>query len=330
MDDPLRLPHAEPVSTVAAPADVVEAILQGLAGEDTAVCVADENDDIRYASASFRKAFIPHFDGHPSNFMTGIETAIRAGTGIKLVSKPPEDFARLISERRRQQTGSYSFATDLVNGSWWWVSDIKLSNGWMVCIAQNISPLKRQEFILRDAHANAERDALTDSLTGIPNRRWGLRHAETLFEACRSASRPLSVALLDIDHFKTINDQHGHETGDRVLSHFARHMTDIAGSESQFSRLGGDEFLLVTPDTALSELEKALAPVLRRVPSLKLPGKKGGLQLSVSIGAAQLFWAETWPTLLRRADLALYQAKAKGRGRIACADMPEPQLGTVD
>jgi len=297
---------------------LTDAVLESFASNEAALCLADENDDIRYASASYRRAFCPHYDGARSNFMSVIAAAIKAGTGIKLVSQPLDSFARYISERRRKQVGSYSFAADTVDGRWWWVTDTKLANGWMLCVAQDVTALKREEFRLRDAHASALEEAQTDDLTGISNRRHGLRRAEQLFTAAQASGDALSIALFDLDHFKGINDRHGHDAGDRALVHLARYIQLATNAADRFSRLGGDEFLLVA-NTDQAALGRCLVEALEGLPPLDL-GDGVSLRLSVSIGVAQTMTSDdAWLDLMRRADRALYDAKASGRCRVACA-----------
>lgn len=297
---------------------LTDAVLEAFACDEAALCLADENDDIRYASLSYRRAFCPHYDGGRSNFMSVIDAAIRAGTGIRLVSQPPNDFARYISERRRKQVGSYSFAADTVDGRWWWVTDTKLANGWMLCVAQDVTALKREEFRLRDAHASALEEAQTDHLTGIANRRHGLRRAEQLFTAAQASGDALSIALFDLDHFKGINDRYGHDAGDRALVYLARYIQQATSAGDRFSRLGGDEFLLVA-NTDQAALGRRLVEALEGLPPLDL-GDGVSLRLSVSIGVAQLMTPDDmWLDLMRRADRALYGAKASDRCRVACA-----------
>ena len=295
------------------------ALVAGFQDSTVAVCVADDRDLIRYANPAYRASFFPHYDGTPKDFMSEILVAIKAGTGIKLESMDPDDFGEIITARRRDQTGSRSFTVDMRNGRWWWVTDTKLGNGWMLAVAQEISGLKQEEFRLRDAHASAVEEAQTDDLTGAPNRRHGLREGEARFGMARASGRALSIALMDIDHFKAINDVHGHETGDRALVHFARWMLGAVCPDGYFSRLGGDEFLLVLPDATPSVFEARLAAVLDAMPPLDLaePGQR--LRLSISIGIAGLSPHDSWSGLMHRADTALYGAKAGGRDRIAIA-----------
>ncbi len=295
------------------------ALVTGFQDSTVGLCLADESDLVRYANPAYRASFFPHHDGTPKAFVSEIVVAIKAGTGIKLDSAHPDDFAGMVTARRRDQIGSRSFTVDTCNGRWWWVTDTKLANGWMMAVAQEISGLKQEEFRLRDAHASAVEEAQTDDLTGAPNRRRGLRQGETLFGMAQESNRALSIALMDIDHFKAINDVHGHETGDRALVHFARWMLGAVRPDGHFSRVGGDEFLLVLPEATPSIFEARLAALLNALPPLDLARAGQRLRLSISVGIAGLTPNDSWSGLMRKADTALYDAKAGGRNRIAVA-----------
>lgn len=299
--------------------EAVEAILSGFSESAAALCLCDADDLIQHANATFRNAFFPQFDGRPAEFMDTMAAAMRAGTGIRLVSANLEDFTCAIRKVRRRLVGSRSFATDFVDGRWWSVTDTKLSNGWILAVAQDISALKNEEAKLRDAHATAVEEAQTDYLTGVPNRRHGLRRAEALFRRAQAEGLGLSLALIDVDHFKTINDVYGHEAGDRALVHLARHLMEAIPGGDQFSRLGGDEFLLVRADADAGSLGTALAAFLDALPPVAFAGASGRLRLSISAGVARSMPDDTWPGLMHRADIALYDAKAGGRDRIALA-----------
>ncbi len=298
---------------------VADALLRALAESAAALCLCDGDDRIRYANAAFRAAFFPQFDGRPADFTATVAAAMAAGTGLKPVSAPLEEIARAIRNGRQALAGSRGFACDIVDGTWWAATETRLSNGWILVVAQDISTLKRAEAQLRDAHDSALAESRTDELTGAPNRRHGLRRAEALFKAGRAAGTGLSLALLDVDHFKSINDVYGHEAGDRALVHFAGCMMAAVGPEDQFSRLGGDEFLLVRPRAGSVPLDAALAGIIAALPPVDLDGAPERLRLSVSVGVAQSRSDESWPALMHRADMALYRAKAGGRDRIALA-----------
>jgi diguanylate cyclase (GGDEF)-like protein len=170
----------------------------------------------------------------------------------------------------------------------------------------------------RRLFAELQKLATTDHLTGLFNRRtlfWSLQRE---VDRAKGHARPLSVIMLDMDDLKAINDRHGHPAGDQALvqvSHAIRSETrrlDIA------SRLGGDEFLVVLPETDADQAKTVAGRVLRRIVSSRVNGKP----LSVSIGIAQLCEAHSdMDALMRAADRALYQAKGSGGQRISVAGL---------
>lgn len=155
--------------------------------------------------------------------------------------------------------------------------------------------------------------AMTDDLTGLPNRRGILDALERGLAAHREDGRPLAIAVFDIDHFKRINDAHGHHGGDRVLeavAAVARARTPQGGS---VGRLGGEEFLMVLPGVAAEEAHDVAETLRRAVAADAGPG--GERRVTISLGVAAVQPGESSEALLRRADDALYRAKREGRDR---------------
>ena len=128
--------------------------------------------------------------------------------------------------------------------------------------------------------------ASVDSLTGLPNRRRTAELAEAALQAASVTKMPVTIALIDMDHFKAINDRWGHATGDHVLKEFARAGREVLRESDILGRWGGEEFLLVMPDTplefALSSLERLRALVF----AIRLPSSGSGLRVSLSAGLA--------------------------------------------
>jgi len=168
----------------------------------------------------------------------------------------------------------------------------------------------------RDMETLANRDVLT----GIPNRRGIMDTFESEWSRCTRYQRPLGVCLIDIDHFKEVNDVFGHEKGDEVLRAVAGQLHDGLRREDRVGRLGGDEFLVVFPETSTQEV---------RLASERLRGLCAGLSFAAdnddSFSVTLSFGVTSWPehdagdvgSLLRAADKALYEAKAAGRNRVS-------------
>lgn len=161
--------------------------------------------------------------------------------------------------------------------------------------------------------------AVTDPLTGLPNRRGFEERAEAMLAHARRHELPLTALMLDLDHFKQVNDLHGHEVGDRALELFARLLKDTRRNGDLAARLGGEEFCLLLHDdtSAGPPLDQRLRQRLRLAAPAEL-----GMALDFSAGMAALHRSDAdIHALLARADAALYEAKTTGRGRL-CAAAP--------
>ena len=292
-------------------------LLEALASSQAGICLCDEHDVIRYANSAYRNAFFPDLPDIPTDFVTALAAAISSGHGIKLQTMPLGDFIPRVKARRKHGDARYDFTVDMVDGSWWSVNDLRLPNGWTIVVATDISSVKNEEFKLREAHAAAVKAASTDVLTGIPNRRSGLERAEAALTEFRTNRLPLTLAILDIDHFKLINDTFGHVTGDDVIVHFTQSITRRMSGLDHLSRLGGEEFLLVMSNTPTSRAEARLERLIRNLPPLPENAAHLEIAYTFSAGLAAANPLDELKTLLSRADMALYSAKASGRRRIA-------------
>lgn len=165
-----------------------------------------------------------------------------------------------------------------------------------------------------------------DGLTGLANRATLLFEGRRLLERSRERGSPLAVLMLDLDHFKTINDTWGHATGDEVLRRAARLLRDsLASPPNLLARYGGEEFAVVLPDTSLPEALKraeALRATLAAHP-LSVETVQVGVTLSIGVTLTSTS-DESLEAVLARADAALYRAKADGRNRVALADDAGP------
>ncbi len=157
--------------------------------------------------------------------------------------------------------------------------------------------------------------ALTDPLTGLANRYATEERLQAEAREALRRARPLAVALLDIDHFKQVNDELGHDVGDQVLSATARLLRTCLRGRDLAARWGGEEFLVVLPETSL-EQARVIAERCRRTIAAGRPGNRS---LTVTVGVAQLQLDEEPGSLIRRADMALYEGKRTGRDRVVAA-----------
>ncbi len=174
--------------------------------------------------------------------------------------------------------------------------------------------LANKETELKAVIAQADEVAHTDALTFLPNRRQiiGDLQREVIFSD--RYGTPLAISMLDIDHFKNINDTYGHPVGDEVLQRLAGELRQHIRQPDTIGRYGGEEFLVILPHSMSKAATEQAERLCRHVRSLLMKSGEEEILLTISLGIAQYkIHKEDWQTFLSRADAALYQAKNKGR-----------------
>ncbi|XGA80577.1 GGDEF domain-containing protein [Halomonas sp. CH40] len=170
---------------------------------------------------------------------------------------------------------------------------------------------------LNREHQKITQLSQVDELTGLGNRRYLLNFTDSLCQQSQRSGRPLSLVLLDIDHFKQVNDTFGHPAGDRVLQMFARALKDEIRAADVLARMGGEEFCLLMPDTDADGACELAERIRMEVASLTQQQLGIPTSITVSLGVATAWQSDLdFKHLYARADQALYQAKTKGRNRV--------------
>ena len=175
---------------------------------------------------------------------------------------------------------------------------------------------KRYTEKLRDNVQLSIEMAITDVLTGLHNRRYMESHLATLVEQANARGKPLTLLILDIDFFKSINDTYGHDAGDDVLREFAHRLKKSIRGIDLACRYGGEEFVVVMPDTDMTVAAMVAERLRRRIASEPFKIAQGDKSVTISIGIAALGAEDTPAQVLKRADQALYRAKHEGRNRV--------------
>lgn len=178
-----------------------------------------------------------------------------------------------------------------------------------------------KETELQAVIAQADEVSHTDALTFLPNRRQIIRDLQNEVLFSDRYGTPLSVSMLDIDHFKQINDTYGHSVGDDVLRNLGSELRNHIRYPDTIARYGGEEFLIVLPHSTLKAASEQAERLCRHVRSLLIKSGEQEIAVTVSIGLAQYkIHQEDWEALLNRADAALYQAKNGGRDQWMVAE----------
>ncbi|MCL2468879.1 MAG: diguanylate cyclase [Alphaproteobacteria bacterium] len=159
--------------------------------------------------------------------------------------------------------------------------------------------------------------ANTDPLTSLSNRRFFMIQAEQEIRRARRFSRDLSLIMVDLDHFKNVNDTYGHATGDRALETLVRASFKSLRESDIMGRLGGEEFAIILPETSLEAAKDVALRLLAHVAQTEVPSEKGAFHMTTSLGVSALRPTDTGiDDLLNRADDALFAAKREGRNRV--------------
>ncbi|WP_339939392.1 sensor domain-containing diguanylate cyclase [Undibacterium luofuense] len=278
------------------------------------VSLFDQHDILRAANPPFCEAYGARTDGSMS-WEQLIRENYEQQRGVRIRADDIEAWIRSAYSRRGKQPFR-GFEADLTDGRWIWMTETILPNRWMLCVGMDITHQRQEGRELRYARDLALREASTDVLTGISNRRAMMRNLQQQVRSAAEQKRQLHIALIDIDHFKAVNDTYGHATGDQVLIHFARTLQACIRREDACGRVGGEEFLLLLPDVgqqqALQICERLLERLRKSHPLAQLPA----FRYSASVGMTSLQDDTDTARLLALADGALYEAKRSGRDRI--------------
>jgi diguanylate cyclase (GGDEF)-like protein len=242
--------------------------------------------------------------------------------------KLPENLLQS-EETQLQVDNSFQIAIPLVDGKLWLIHRVSQANVGLKAairalpywiIVMFILVLAYLLMRLRESMKEVSRLATTDALTGTLNRRGFAFEATVLLAHCRRRDKSVCLLVLDVDSFKSVNDRYGHAVGDKVLKFVADALRDLVRDEDLISRFGGDEFLVLFPETDLAQAE-AVAERVRAYIEAEVIDTETNCQVTVSIGCTQISVDEDLARAIARSDDALYVAKDKGRNRVVALDI---------
>jgi diguanylate cyclase (GGDEF)-like protein/PAS domain S-box-containing protein len=256
--------------------------------------------------------------------VTGFAAEASVGRSYS-VFYPPDDLAESRVQERLREADHSGWSLD--EG---WRLRADGSRFWGSCL---IAPLQEPEvesaeprgysLIIRDisdrreAHEALRRSIFCDHLTGLANRRAFFDAAEIELQRWARQPRPLSLVMIDADHFKQVNDRHGHAAGDAVLRHLAVALGACSRAIDVVARIGGEEFILLLPDTSIEGAEALALRLCERVAAATVAFDGERIRYTVSAGVAQMqAGVAGLDGLIKRADAALYRAKTLGRNRV--------------
>lgn len=182
---------------------------------------------------------------------------------------------------------------------------------------------KKYQDALKSNYQQTISRSITDGLTGLYNRHYLNNHLDNLVRQSLNNNKPMSLIILDMDHFKSVNDTYGHDIGDQVLKQFADIVIKSIRSSDLAARFGGEEFVVLMPETDSQQAKEAAERIRKTLETtpLKITHEAGQISKTVSVGVSFMNdMGDTGQAMLKRADEALYKAKHSGRNRVECAE----------
>jgi diguanylate cyclase (GGDEF)-like protein len=287
-----------------------------LADAPVGIALFDPGDRLRFANPWFESTYGVQAAQAPT-WEDMMRRCHATGHGVLIETTDIDAWIAQVRQRYRQ-VPVRSFQSDLADGRWVWVTETLQADGWLSMFVADVSPLKATELSLRDARDEAIRVSMKDPLTDLYNRRFIMSHLGEMLASAKAMRWPLSIAMIDIDHFKRINDESGHDVGDAVLCHFSEQMRHQLRPRDAIGRIGGEEFLLVLANTSIDGAEQMLARVRQMIAASTAHVSPAAFALpayTFSAGIALATKTDSLDSLFRRADQALFQAKRDGRNR---------------
>jgi len=299
------------VTDIARKADELQSLRAALDGVGEGVVVLDADLNVRHMNKIVRDLWqVDDAGARRLNYAGMMKAALQQGLVPAKAEADDTRIARHLAKIRVDDAEPKDFQ---IAGRTMRMRRSPMAGGWHILTYDDISDLVQRADQL---HTMAN----TDELTGLPNRRSFMTLAKSEWDRFQRYHRPLSLLMVDVDHFKEINDSFGHDVGDNALAHVAALCKDSRRSSDAVARIGGEEFAILMPETTAEQalyVGERLRHAIAAAPC-KSPGQE--FKVTVSIGAAQASLGMAGiHALMKRADGALYRAKALGRNRIELA-----------
>lgn len=282
------------------------------------ICVFDANDKIIFSNDSAAQMF-----GYknPSSlqdlyFKDIITHCHHTQTGLAIQTDDLEGWLKIAYTKRRSKTHR-RFETDLHNGSWYLISEHVVHDGCIVMISADITDKKNAENRLTEMSKELFFLATTDALTNVFNRRHFIEQAQIEQRRCRRENYGYALLMLDLDFFKSINDNHGHACGDCVLTTVAGAIQSQLREYDLLGRIGGEEFAILLPNTDSISALTIAERIRKAIEALQIECKAHTLNVTASTGVALDKSADKClEDMFLVADQLLYQAKENGRNKV--------------
>jgi diguanylate cyclase (GGDEF)-like protein len=278
------------------------------------------DDILLCANKAFLEVFFrPEAELIGQSFSAIMHSAFRTQKGPRIDADNIDSWLSRVQQLRRSRDFRL-FEVDLVDGRWFLFSEQTLPGGEMLLQTKDITKQKIVEQHLNEHTRKLTDLALTDELTQIANRRSFVASVQAEITRCNRQQSAMAFFLLDIDHFKNVNDTYGHQTGDEVLRQVARLVKSTLRQYDIFGRIGGEEFGIFLAQTDRDTAVEVAERLRQQIADEKLHIDGRELRITLSVGIALARDKTSFEQLYADADAALYQAKHSGRNKVIVAE----------
>lgn len=286
---------------------------EGLLNSGTMLALFAPDDSLNFASPEFVTLY--DIQSGPQTFNSIIRHCHQARVGPLIESDDIERWLAAANAKRRSRA-LRKFEIDMVDGRWMYAIETTFDDQWILTAVTDFTAVKHKEFNLRTARDAAITASETDHLTGLYNRGATMKRLNAILERMQKSGQIFSIVLVDLDHFKMINDHFGHDGGDHVLVHFAACIRNVLRERDVTGRVGGEEFLFIMPGANARQARTVVERLQAHLRDQRLKLGEVNLRYTFSAGIAEWCEGKTVAGLYKEADIALYAAKAAGRDQV--------------
>ncbi|MDH2431779.1 diguanylate cyclase [Pokkaliibacter sp. MBI-7] len=297
-------------------------LIEHIGTSENGIAVLDAKDQVIFYNQAFLRAFgLQDYPVYKQSYDDLLSWMFTTGVGMKAHTQKLDEWLAYIHSQYRSAPFR-NYEVELVDGRWLLMTEQLSPDGEVVLVCNDVTLFKQVELALQKAQIELARQAMTDELTSLPNRRHFMQQLDNECQRAHRYGHTTSLAVIDIDHFKKINDGYGHPTGDEVLRHFAGLLAQRLRKNDVVGRLGGEEFALLLPETSKESARAVVSRLQQRLASENLEHISPGFRYTFSAGVAECepspqFCCADW---MRAADETLYRAKAAGRNCVMVYD----------
>ncbi len=285
----------------------------------------DADDVLIYCNPAYAELY--YYNSRDEFLGETFEHMVRTGheqhRGVKIDSDNVDEFIAYAKTVRRSRPFRL-FEVDFIDGRWFLFSEQTGASGELLVQIKDITKQKVLERNLETTVETLSQLALTDELTRVANRRGFVESVESELNRCRRSGASMTLALLDMDFFKRVNDRFGHQAGDAALKHVADLVKKTLRNYDIFGRIGGEEFAIFLSNTSQQTALEITDRIRAEIARYPLLYNDQEVALSVSVGLTTEGCNTSFEQLYTEADAALYQAKEQGRNRVIAFGNPAP------